>query len=423
MKNARWGAAIALTLVAGCPGPSPESDAGVDAALEPDASRHDAGADAAMHDAAMGDAFASDAWTSDAGHDASADAATPPDALVTDAGHDASRPDASDAFVPVDANHDTGPDLHPDLVEFLGALAPATCDLYDRCGVDLSFSISFLDAADCQDLIESAYTDQAAPGYRALIEAGRVSYDSVAAQTCLDQVASVTCAEAQGIMRDCAAVFQGLVADGATCAADAECGPSSYCDDPFDCGNVGVCRPRAALGASCVSDSGCAGDAYCGNGVCRSYVEVGGACASPLRCRFGLECWSGTCGDPLTIPPADVGGACALDEGMRCVSGLVCASDTGTCQPGGLALGASCHPATPDACVASAYCGAGNVCRMRAAVGESCAGGVRCVVDSHCGLGTTCLAISRIGGPCTDASDCRSDLCTAMVCQPGVFCD
>jgi hypothetical protein len=421
MKNVRSGVAIALTLVAGCPGPSAENDA----AIAPDAARRDADTamhDGAVHDAGMADAFAADAWASDAGRDASADASAS-DALVTDAGRDAWALDATDAFVPVDADRDAGPELHPVVEEFLGSLATATCDLYDRCGLDLGFAMSFFDAADCQDLIGSLYADQIAPGYRALIDAGTASYDSVAAQACLDGLPSTTCDGAAAALSDCTAVFHGLVADGASCAADAECSPSSYCDDPVGCGNVGVCRPRAALGASCASDSGCARDAFCGAGVCTSYADVGDACSSTLRCRFGLECWSGTCGDPLSIAPADVGGACALDEGMRCASGLVCASDTSTCEPSGLALGASCHPATTDPCVASAYCGAGNVCQLRAAVGESCPGSVRCAFDSHCGAGSICVPISRVGGPCSSASDCRSDVCTAMICQPGRFCD
>lgn len=416
-----------------------DADAGFDSGPDIDGSRGDGGADAsardagtsdaALRDAGMNDATMSDSAMSDSGgRDSGAIDVGPGDVGPGDVGlGDAGPGDVGpgDAASAIDANRDGGPEPHPVVEEFLASLASETCAFYARCGLDLSVSLSFFGGGTCEDLIGFSYADQTAPGFRALMAAGTASYDSVGAQACLDAFPTVACADIAETLADCAAVFHGLVADGASCTADEECSTSSYCDDAYGCGNVGVCRPRAALGASCSGGVGCVAGSFCGgpSAVCTAYVDVGGACGPTLQCRFGLACWSGVCGDPSSIPPADVGGACALDAGMRCMDDLVCASDTHTCQPGGVPIGSACHPATPSQCVATAYCGAGNVCRMRAAPGESCAGGVGCMPNSRCGDGSVCIAINRVGGACRDAGYCWSNVCTAMVCEPGRFCD
>jgi hypothetical protein len=174
-----------------------------------------------------------------------------------------------------------------------------------------------------------------------------ITYDASKAATCLaavDRIAGTGCVAGASCVAD---VIKGLVPDGQVCSHDFECGVLSVCERV----DATSCVPRA-----CVP----------------TFARAGEACGgmTNLGCLGGFICMV-----PVTASGAD--GTCVLwQPGQQC-------ADLNGCDG------------------VSQYCGAGNTCRPRAAVGQSCAGDETCALLARCDAATRkCVAAGTEGQPC-----------------------
>ncbi len=292
----------------------------------------------------------------------------------------------------------------------------------------------------------------------ALVQAGRVSYDALAAAECLAaddgkntlQIAYALSgwkaprAGAASVPPPCLKVFVGTQQMGADCDDDAECA-------------AGRCWG-------------------CPTGVCTTGVALGQACGRKAPCAEGL-CFMGTCQTDVALPLGatcvDVANAASVTPSndiwftqITCQSPWVClnaANGLGKCAVG-LPAGANCGP---QPCAADLYCINGHCsiptapvvtcgstackldetcdqtsqkCQQWALPGASCANGEpcaqstcdptskKCAVENSCG--PTCqpmqcdkakgCQLNKLGDPCVDK--CKDDdvLSTSLLCAKGV---
>lgn len=214
------------------------------------------------------------------------------------------------------------------------------------------------------------------------------AWDADLAGQCLEQVAALgECVfgagvEAfQGSTAACEAVFdlgRGNAPEGASCATDDDCAPSTSDDVAVYCSEVCVhesfAEPRGALGDACGStclehrdgasecrgtESGGAAACFtndglrCGSmGTCERLAAVGDACTASLDCAEGLRCGP----DATCSARVQEGGPCADDFGspdpLACVDGY-CDAGTLTCVPP-VAEGAPCDDS--NMCAAPLLC-------------------------------------------------------------------
>lgn len=156
-----------------------------------------------------------------------------------------------------------------------------------------------------------------------------------------------------------------------TCAADADCAASAYCQG-------GACQPSQAKGATCARDRQCVGG-RCVDGVC-----CDAACSGPCDvCAASLGASSdGTC---TVLPASATPAACGAFK---------CSGTTGACA-------ASC---TSDAdCSSTGWCFAG-ACVERKGKGQSCER------TDQCAAGLTCAD----GVCCNEACDGACRACSAV---------
>ncbi|HXT99358.1 MAG TPA: hypothetical protein VN903_00100 [Polyangia bacterium] len=290
------------------------------------------------------------------------------------------------------------------------------------------------------DICRAFYANEfASPTFQSLASviasahAGKVTYDPIMADACLDTIRRADCSQATpNILSQCAGAFKGTLADGERCVADAACsGPTSFCadagGDPATTLCNGVCT--ASPGSDCRNDTQCAANQVCttntqtGIAKCDDVVAPGGLdqpCGSHLTCQHGLHCEpilssAGTL-DYTCKAPGLLGDTCsgvpgACDTNLACVPsddlthstcmmpGAVGQSCDAFYQCGGVLLSSlACDPAT-HACVAlpsSGPCVGGRAegCNLR---------------DSYCDTAQTpptCVPILGVGEPCTVALSC-----------------
>lgn len=249
------------------------------------------------------------------------------------------------------------------------------------------------------------------------VAAGRVSFDPIAAERCLQEFQA--CAQRDGdhdrdVASACDAVFRGRVAIGGRCADDVDCAEGSCSKATHE--DHATCRLPSAKGGPCGSYGDCLGSdddpLHCIDGSCQPPPSDEGAhceldCASP-----GLWC------DVRATPavcrarvPRD--GACDPDRDA-CAPSLACldTAEGPRCRPRG-ALGEPCdvsvHPLVACSgelvCVADA---AGGRCRRRLELGAACEGDVQCPYpEAYCARLTTtgpgrCTTMPVDGEPCVD---------------------
>jgi uncharacterized protein (TIGR03382 family) len=128
------------------------------------------------------------------------------------------------------------------------------------------------DEASCESMTEAAITQQVA-GIDASEKKGRVTYDGLKVQGCLDYLqppagAPPACTELDmtnhlsGVPA-CASFLQPKVAPGGACSADFEC-EGGFCDETgVAAGADGACRAFGAVGASCANMGRCEPGASC----------------------------------------------------------------------------------------------------------------------------------------------------------------
>ena len=196
-------------------------------------------------------------------------------------------------------------------------------------------------------------------------------------QACATAYPAATCAQFFLGLPDCAP--EGTLADGASCAHDAQC-QSAFC--------------QIDLGAAC--------------GTC-AQSQAGDDC-STLPCGPGFTC--GTDPSPAICHPlSDLNGPCNSSEATSpyCAASLVCVQ--GTCVLGKTSAGETCDGAAQtcadsmglrcpgNQCAADPFVGVGETCGAPNAEGleARCTGGSSCV--GHWGA-MTCLANIQDGDAC-----------------------
>jgi hypothetical protein len=299
--------------------------------------------------------------------------------------------------------------------QFEPAYEQASCYLLVLCG-------QFPDQATCLS------SDHVQPHYYATlgqnIIAGKVIYDGVKAQRCLDAYNALTSCNRKDIGNiapnpDCQGIFTGTVATGAACFGGAECAGGGRCEPVQTCA-VDQCCPGTCLGAApdtvplggdcsvagtvCVLGTVCTVDTTAGGWTCQPFVGEGASCvysivesvcASPLYCDSA----SGVCKAPV-----GTGGPCDPSVGSLGCDILTdrCDATTSVCTPP-QAVGAACSPTASD-CVSYAMCDATtNTCVRLPAVGQPCdaKNGPACLGDtSTCDLASATCTRMPAGDAC-----------------------
>jgi hypothetical protein len=249
------------------------------------------------------------------------------------------------------------------------------------------------------------------PEIQAAVDAGRVVYNDGLAGDCLDAFGSIGCTLTEQLSQDledllavCDEVFEGTVADGATCYINEEC-VSRDCDVPscMETCCAGTCVPAVAdppalaIGSDCANDPGnCVDGAYCHYDVmtqaqtCTAQVAAGGACDQFDSCASGLVCTQD--GQTATCKAAPgTGDPCTVDS-------FGCDDPRNFCDPTSLtclarkAEGAACN-SEADECVDWATCTGGTCVRNPDSVGDACdQQNDNCLGDLDCGANSTCEA-------------------------------
>jgi len=183
-------------------------------------------------------------------------------------------------------------------------LAPAICaQAYRCCTMDqlMKNGNAGTDAASCESKTLTALAGQV-DAIESSERKGRVNYDGVKVQACIDYLndANTQCADLNMTFHlsgvpACSSFLEPKVAVGGACTLDFEC-IDGFCD-----------TTGAAAGA---------------DGRCRALGKAGDSCANMGRCEAGLNCdaTAMTCTAPAaTTPPA--GGMCFYSSGCSYSAG------------------------------------------------------------------------------------------------------
>lgn len=359
--------------------------------------------------------------------------------------------------------------------QFADAFAQAYCARQTRCE-HLTTYVTAL----CET--ESKY--QIAPGdVPAALASGRVIYDAMQAQRCVDLVEQTSCLAdlplSDQALAACYAAVRGTVATGDTCHSFFEC-EKGLCtvDSGSSCPGVcpqtlgegeacslvavdgpacderqglicspgaGVCVKPAGPQAPCADDFGCRGGLVCVAGTCQSLRTEGQGCSGDSACAEGLACVGGSdeggghCekrlaeGEACASDPDDLGPAlrnAQCQEALLCKgAGLTDQGDTisGICsKPSG--LGGDCLVEAPGMQLQVSGCDEGLICvdgtcQLPPTSGP-CAPHDTCKSDvSWCNPDGNCSALKPDGAPCDIPPECEGGACVNNVCTHDVvFC-
>lgn len=276
------------------------------------------------------------------------------------------------------------------------------------------------------------------------VDAGRVKYNGVQAQKCLDEVAAAGCEFlSEREPESCKLALQGTVEAGGECELDAECEGDQYCDVADAC--PGTCKALEQAGGLCRGSSDCVSGLKCNDatGRCVAPPGEGEACkGGEPDCSDGYFCLGDAAnmpGECVSLEQAfggKVGDDCGTQTGL-CATDLVCeitAIDPprGTCGEK-VGAGDTCPVAFPDACPADEYCAEINLltlegtCTSKPKAGEPCGmnlGGAAeiCAPYTRCDSGT-CRELAHLGESCTANSTCYSDHCFEGACVASNSCE
>lgn len=301
----------------------------------------------------------------------------------------------------------------------------------------------------CLTLYEQGITNGDYQRWQAVIAAGTATYDAEAAQRCADATSATGCQLLQsGTAAECADVWTGTRALGATCSMDIECVGEAYCNGADCPGTPGVCTMRSPGGGSCNSNNECETGLACEGRTCVVPTgHSGGACDSQDECPLDEQCVgatdtaSGLCRDRASLMTAALGEPCQLQGEMviLCQAGGSCAV-TGFELPmsavfeclAPVATGASCNAAVPEMCPENQYCEGANpfmlafdgTCAPLPGAGADCATtlfGERCLAGLACVDGR-CVQPQANGGACAGDGECYSGRCRGGACVAPELC-
>lgn len=282
----------------------------------------------------------------------------------------------------------------------------AECERYVRCGL-------FGDAAVCTTLFRREFD----PALPAMVEAGKLRYDPIAAAACNEALAALSCdattAEVRTVPAACEHVLIGTIATDVTCVDDRECA-TGRCDAarcaPDACcpGGCAAYAAPATVGEMCDPEVGCVEGAFCGaDKLCHALGGVSAPCDTDLHCEPRLACIGPTDLQPGACRPLPVlGEPCPY---QRCAEiGALC--DRGICVKIGI---------TGDPCSTDTDCSEFRECDPNTqrcvdlpTLGETCRG--RCAGEAWCeiaGSAGTCRAPQPNAAPCTADDQCATQYC------------
>lgn len=287
------------------------------------------------------------------------------------------------------------------------------------------------DTADCEENFPKLISDVDSGGYgrlQALIDAGRVEYNSAQVSACIATqeqylgggLTSVGFGDFE--FAACREIAEGAVPEAGVCVDSYECAGDAYCDfeDSSTCG--GVCKPRKALGQTCGQSDECvaANDiGWCRGGTCVEYV---GGTAGQANEPCGIVAADAT---QVTLIVCDEGLFCDVTENNDLDAEEDEDDNLGVCRAP-YALDATCNSGD-DVCADQAFCvdGQCTAWTLREEAGESCD------IESF----TLCNLFNNLvcsGGQCQSVGDgnegstCQSeiyDLSTVQIsCDGGLVC-
>jgi hypothetical protein len=344
-----------------------------------------------------------------------------------------------------------------DLDTFLEGVGEGFCARLFRCveGNDdfVLERIVLKNEQGCKDLFARVYPNGTAQrDLRAQIAAGKIHYDPMNGQKCLDALGACNGIDSfnEGACRE---AFEGNAKTGEACTRSEDCAGDAYCGTLQACGEQ--CAPRKQEGEPCQADNECAhtaGTVFCDRlgapFVCRTLLPAKAAEGEPCTrdfklakaltlCQDGLWCATVAGGDP----EADAVGQCVLpipadgpcvDVDDFCSDG-VCNPDMGACRhlPLVADAGAACgevawslcdstlgfHCNSEGTCDASGDGSEGSAC-FGSDLQRSCDAGLNCAkaAESTSNDLGICRAFVADGGACNNGKDCVSGHCEDGVC-------
>lgn len=335
-------------------------------------------------------------------------------------------------------------------------LAKSFCAAEQACN-PFFYKVGFTNT-DCESVLTKEFAQASYNDILAAVNAGTVKYDGNLARTCVNAIASGSCAVLDNNTPDsCDQALSGSAKTGADCDIDAECAGIARCDTS---GGTcpGKCAPLASEGVACTEDGQCARGAVCSpiTQKCVAPAAEGEACGGGVAgdCAQGLLCIgddkdnkkAGKCQTSAATLVGMSGDACDLQAGPWCADGLSCVVQsftlgklTSQCEAVA-ASGGTCGIAIPSQCPKGEYCPLSLLdlaaakytanCQTLPSEGAACAPEIafeRCGQDLVCDSTTSPLApvcVSRhdLGETCTDDSLCYSQHCSGGACVPASAC-
>lgn len=397
----------------------------------------------ATTDTSGGDVVTGDASAGDVAKDTAADTQVSDTAVADTASADGSAADTGTTDAAADAAPDTATSTPVPLDQIANQFLDAICTAMTSCG-----GKTFATKQGCMAFMvaQMGAEGDGPAAMVALVKAGKATYDAAAAGKCLALYSGCTMLQSSKAPGECAKVFTGVAADGATCDQDEEC-KSLYCakseTQNWEC--PGKCTAKVAATQACTTDDACQGDLLCidgkctaaggkagapcvksscadglycdssgGTNVCAAKLEATKACDSEDACKAGLFCGLSTSGEGgVCQAPAKVGAACAGNgSGSGGFGSDLFGTAPSPCEGGGI-----CAPSTPNGTFA---------CLAPAALEAACTHPQQCGgMDVECaGLtGTTpgkCQLLPGKGQKCSPPDLMKGILFT---CQLPLVCD
>lgn len=312
---------------------------------------------------------------------------------------------------------DDGVNVSTSESNFCDQIADVVCHNLYQCCTESEIE-GYLDVSEprtelqCREDVKRR-CDRQAPDIRDSLEAGRIEFDSVRLNDCLnavlapDDVCSEVVTELPWKEACEEAPWVGMVQTGGSCFFNHDCAgyPDSFC------GPDQKCKAKPTAGFPC--GTGCASDFYCNttNQTCAAKGTLGAPCIGNVECQKDLYC---------DVPSGTTMGMCAMKQGggSACRSDAACLSSD--CVPG-MCMGTtqSCYESddcqsrcanTGFSCDAASDCGNGN-CSIS---------GTTCSEFSPCGGGTgdNCVyPVQCVPGSCVGDPVCTSQTVVADYCS------
>jgi hypothetical protein len=268
-----------------------------------------------------------------------------------------------------------------------------------------------------------------------------VLYDAAQLPACLDGVRELGCdVLTDSFPQPCVDVLAGNVPEEGECTIGAECEGTAFCAGAATGMCPSTCTALLAQGAACSANNECGDGLLCTRGTCQAPSRSGEPCGgdSGRTCALGFNCMGSTdtvvgeCVENATVQVGEENDACE-PGGTLCREGLSCVFASGEdfhCRPR-VGSGEACRLGLPGQCPYDEYCDAASVMQEGTCLplpgdaepcvlGDVCAPGFACVMEV---LGALCRPIRDNGGDCAAPQACRSGRCEAGKCAPPPACD